>query len=87
MIKDYNNLDMSKPLSINDNLKKSKLVTSGSSILGAIIFFITYAFTKNVWMLSLAVILFISGIGYIFLINNIQEKYSKILDNNPKKEI
>lgn len=80
MYNDYKELDLSKPLSFQENLKKSIMVTTGSSIFGAIFFFIAYAVTKNIWLLSVGVILVISGVVFMFVVQNIQSKYSHLMD-------
>jgi VIT1/CCC1 family predicted Fe2+/Mn2+ transporter len=81
MIEDYKKLDLSKPLNVQENLKKSIMVTTGSSFVGAIIFIIVYIITKNLWMLSLGIILAFSGIAFMFIIKRVQEKYADILNS------
>ncbi|GAB1371456.1 hypothetical protein MASR1M45_15180 [Candidatus Kapaibacterium sp.] len=80
----YNDLDMSKPLNIQQNLKKSILVTTGSSVIGAIFFFIAYSVTDNVWLLAVGVILVVSGIAFMFVIQHIQNKYADLMENSSK---
>ena len=85
MLKEYKKLDLSKPLSIEENLNKSKMVTTGSALIGAVFFFFAYAVTGNIWLLSVGLILVVSGNGFIFVINSIQTKYADILTDKPKQ--
>lgn len=79
-------VDMSQTLSIQDNLKKSKIVTILSSIVGATLFIVAYAITKNVWMISIAVLLIASAIFFYFVVNSIEKKYlSKIIEADKKE--
>lgn len=84
MMQDYKNIDLSKSLSIQENLKKSIIVTTGSSLIAALIFLIAYLITDNLWMLSLGIILAISGVAFMFVIKNLQDKYADILNDNSK---
>ncbi len=83
-MQDYKNIDLSKSLSIQENLKKSIIVTTGSSLIAALIFLIAYLITDNLWMLSLGIILAISGVAFMFVIKNLQDKYADILNDNSK---
>jgi hypothetical protein len=86
MINDYKKLDLSKPLSFQDNLRKSIMVTTGSCIFGAIFFFVAYAVTSNIWLLSVGLVLVVSGIGFMFVIQNVQNKYADLMDDKPKDQ-
>ena len=81
MFNDNKKLDMTKPLSIRDNLRKSIMVTSGSSLIGAFLFFIAWLINPNNWFLSLAIILTISGIAYYFIIKSVEKKYLPDIEN------
>ncbi|MDX9791681.1 MAG: hypothetical protein RBT61_12680 [Candidatus Kapabacteria bacterium] len=48
------------------------------------IFLIAYLITDNLWMLSLGIILAISGVAFMFVIKNLQDKYADILNDNSK---
>lgn len=82
MYKEYQNIDLSKPLSIDENLRKSILVTTGSSLIGSIIFFVAYLITMNLWMLSLGIILAASGIIFMFVIRKVQARFADILSKD-----
>lgn len=77
MLNDNLKMDMTRELNIRENLKKSLIVTTGSCIIGAIVFVIAYFFTENAWLLSVGLILFVSGIAYIFVVKAIEKKYVK----------
>ncbi|MBX3044723.1 MAG: hypothetical protein KIT33_06125 [Candidatus Kapabacteria bacterium] len=81
MLNEYKNIDVSKTLSIQENLRKSIVVTTGSSLIAAFIFLFVYVITKNIWMLSLGIILAISGFAFMFVIKNLQKKYADILND------
>lgn len=76
-----NNITNNNLKHFNNNLKKSVLLTTGSCILGAIIFFITYLYIANDWLLILSIALLFSGIGYIFVVRYIKKRYSKLFIN------
>ncbi len=82
MYKEYQNIDLSKPLSIDENLRKSIAVTTGSSLIASIIFFVAYLITMNLWMLSLGIILAASGIIFLFVIKRVRAKYADILNKD-----
>lgn len=86
MIKDYQNIDLSKTLSVQENLRKSVVVTTGSSLIAAFIFLFAYGITKNVWMLSLGIILAVSGFAFMFAVRRIQDKFASILSDAPTKD-
>ncbi len=73
-----NKLDMSKPLNAQQNVKKSIFVTTGSSLIGALFFFVAYAFTYNAWFLAAALILTASGLAFAYVIKKFEDKYLSI---------
>ncbi|MBE2189308.1 MAG: hypothetical protein KGZ71_11625 [Desulfobulbaceae bacterium] len=75
-------LDMSKPLNAQQNVKKSVFVTTGSSLIGALLFFVAYAFTDNAWFLAAAVILTGSGLAFAYVIKKFEDKYLSNSDEN-----
>lgn len=79
-------VDMSKTLTIQENLRKSKIVTILSSIAGAVLFIVAYIITKNIWMISLAVLLIASAIFFYFVVNSIEKKYLSNIKEADKKE-
>ncbi len=81
-----NNNNTNNLIHFNNNLKKSVLLTTGSCILGAIIFFVTYFYIANDWLLILSIALFLSGIGYIFVVKYIKKRYSKLFINDALSE-
>jgi VIT1/CCC1 family predicted Fe2+/Mn2+ transporter len=84
MFNDNVKLDMTKPLSIKENLKKSILVTSGSSLIGAFLFFVAWLINPNAWFLSLSIILAVSGIAYYFIIKAVERKYLPDIEMHDK---
>lgn len=80
-------VDMSKTLSIQDNLRKSKIVTILSSIVGAVLFLIAYIVTDNPWLLALTILLIGSAIFFYFIVNSIQKKYISNIQEADKKQI
>lgn len=84
MYKEYKDIDLSKTLSIQENLRKSIVVTTGSSLIAAFIFLFVYVITKNLWMLSLGLILAISGFAFMFVIKNLQRKWADVITEKPK---
>jgi VIT1/CCC1 family predicted Fe2+/Mn2+ transporter len=79
-------IDMSKTLTIKENLRKSKIVTILSSLVGAALFFVAYIITDNVWMIALAVLLVGSSIFFYFVVNSLETKYVKQIEGAEKKE-
>lgn len=79
-------IDMSKTLTIKENLRKSKIVTILSSLVGAALFFVAYFITENVWMLALAILLIGSAIFFYFIVNSLETKYVKQIEEAEKKE-
>lgn len=79
-------VDMSKNLSIKENIKKSKIVTIISSIVGAALFLVAYIITDNVWMLALSILLVGSAIFFYFVVNSIEKKYLKHIKDAEEKE-
>lgn len=77
-------IDLSKSLSIKDNLKKSIIVTSGSSIIAAIFFLIAWILTDNVWFISMFFILLITGISFYIIIKKVERKIVNNYDENNK---
>jgi hypothetical protein len=75
MFKNDVKLDMTKALSIRENLKKSVLITSGSNLIGAFIFFVIWIINHNIWFLSVTIILALCGIAYYFVIKAVEKKY------------
>lgn len=69
------NIDMSRELSTQDNLKKSKIITLGSVIIGAILFLITAAIFENLWLLAAAILMIASGIWFVYFVNIIEKRY------------
>jgi hypothetical protein len=84
MYKEYKDIDLSKTLSIQENLRKSIVVTTGSSLIAAFIFLFVFVITKNLWMLSLGIILAISGFAFMFVIKNLQRKWVDNYIEKPK---
>jgi VIT1/CCC1 family predicted Fe2+/Mn2+ transporter len=82
MYNEYQNKDSNKSSSIDENLRKAIVITTGSSLIGAIVFFVAYLYTKNLWMLGLGVTLAISGVIFMFLIRKVQAKFAEILNKD-----
>lgn len=82
MYNEYQNKDSNKSSSIDENLRKAIVITTGSSLIGAIVFFVAYLYTKNLWMLGLGVTLAISGVIFMFLIRKVQAKFAEILNRD-----
>jgi predicted neutral ceramidase superfamily lipid hydrolase len=80
-------IDLSKSLSIKDNLKKSIIVTSGSSIIAAIFFLIAWILTDSVWFISMFFILIITGISFYIVIKKVERKIVNNYDENNNKGI
>jgi VIT1/CCC1 family predicted Fe2+/Mn2+ transporter len=79
-------LDLTKPLNTKQNLKKSILVTTGSSLIGAFLFLFAYILTDNPWILAVAIILAVSGFAFAYVIKRFEAKYLDITgENNVKK--
>lgn len=76
--------DITKTLSIKENLRKSKMVTTGSSLIAAAFIFVAYLIVPNAWFLALAIILVISGIAFWLIINKVEEKYFDDIDKHDK---
>jgi hypothetical protein len=85
-MKENLNVDLSKTLNIKQNLKKSIIVTAGSTTIGAIMFFIAYGVTQNLWLLSLGIILFVSGLAFAVVVKMLEKKYTFGDDDNAGKE-
>jgi len=81
------NIDLSKSLSIKDNLKKSIIVTSGSSIIAALFFLIAWILTDSVWFISMFFILIITGISFYIVIKKVERKIVNNYDENNNKGI
>jgi len=77
-------IDLSKSLSIKDNLKKSIIVTSGSSFIAAIFFLIAWILTDSVWFISMFFILIITGISFYIVIKKVERKIVNNFDDNNK---
>ena len=77
-------LDLTKTLNIQQNLKKSIIVTSGSSLIAAFLFFVAYLLIKSAWFLALAIILAVSGIAFYFVVKKIEEKYLGDIEKHDK---
>lgn len=76
--------DIKSTLSIKQNLKKSKMVTTGSSLIAAALIFVAYVITKSAWFLALVIILVVSGIAFWLVINKVEEKYFDDIDKHDK---
>ena len=70
-------IDMSKPLSIRDNIKKSKIITLSSIFIGTIIFLIAYLITNDIWLLALTIVMVISALFFWYVIAKFEEKFAK----------
>ncbi len=81
------NINLSKSLSIKDNLKKSIIVTSGSSFIAAIFFLIAWILTDSVWFISMFFILIITGISFYIVIKKVERKIVNNYDENNNKGI
>lgn len=68
-------IDMSKELSAKDNIRKSKIITVGSTFFAAIVFLVVYLITDNYWLLGLTFIMVISGAFFIYFVNQFERKY------------
>ena len=79
-------MDMSKTLTIRDNIKKSKIVTILSSLIGATLFFVAYIVTKNIWLLSVTILLVGASLAFYFVVDSIEKKYLKAIIEADKKE-
>lgn len=66
--------------SIQDKLRKSLIFVTGSNIIGAIVFFVAYFFTKEILLLVAAIFVFIAGIVFIFAVKRIEKKLINILN-------
>ena len=69
-------IDMSKPLSIRDNIKKSKIITLSSIFIGTIIFLIAYLITNDIWLLALTIVMVISALFFWYVIAKFEEKFA-----------
>ena len=67
---------------VQNNLRKSKTIILISNCTAALLFFIGFLLTWNVWLLIPAVLLIGSGILTIYMINNMQSKITKKDINN-----
>lgn len=76
--------DLTKTLSIKQNLQKSKMVTTGSSLIAAALIFVAYVITKSAWFLALVIILVVSGVAFWLVINKVEEKYFDDIDKHDK---
>lgn len=82
----HDKIDMSKELNIKQNLRKSKYVTSGSSFIGALLFFVAFVVMKNSWWLAASIILLFSGFAFIWAINAFERKYQKLIEEDADKK-
>lgn len=76
--------DLKSTLSIKQNLKKSKMVTTGSSLIAAALIFVAYVITGSAWFLALVIILVVSGVAFWLLINKVEEKYFDDIEKHDK---
>lgn len=79
-------IDMSKELTIKNNLKKSKIITIGSCALGALLFLIAYAVNQNIWFIAATIVLVIAGIFFLVVVSAFEKKYSHVIDPDKYKE-
>ncbi len=68
-------IDMSRELTAKDNLRKSKIITVGSTFFAAIVFLVVYLITENYWLLGLTFVMVISGAFFIYFVNQFERKY------------
>lgn len=76
--------DLKSTLSIKQNLKKSKMVTTGSSLIAAALIFVAYVITGSAWFLALVIILVVSGVAFWLVINKVEEKYFDDIEKHDK---
>ncbi len=81
---DDNRIDLTKNLNIKQNLKKSIIVTSGSSLIAAFFFFIAWLITHSAWFISMAIILAISGVAFYVVVKKVEEKYLVDIEKHDK---
>lgn len=77
-------INMKKELSAKDNIRKSKIITLSSTLFATILFLIVFLLTENYWLLALSVLMFISGIFFLYFVNQFERKY--ISDINEKSD-
>lgn len=75
MIHDDVKMDLSKTLSIQQNLKKSIIVSSGSAFVSALLFLVAFIATRNPWLIAASFVLVVGGIAYAILVKKIEHKY------------
>lgn len=63
--------------SIQKNLNMAIYITTGANFLASAVFFILYVFLHSLWYLVAAIIVFLAGIFFVFIIRSLQRRISK----------